>query len=136
LGVGLLAALEGTANMRQLATRLGELGQMLLFPPNVKGWGGGRAWIDSSTLLGRANLVRTIVESPQTRFGGVTLLEYMDRFDLRSNGELVDWLCELLVAVPLPADVREQLVGRMQRDDAGLARAIHLLGALPEFQLA
>jgi uncharacterized protein (DUF1800 family) len=29
------------------------LGQMLLYPPNVAGWKGGRAWIDSSTLLFR-----------------------------------------------------------------------------------
>jgi uncharacterized protein (DUF1800 family) len=29
------------------------LGQNLFSPPNVKGWPGGTAWIDSSTLLGR-----------------------------------------------------------------------------------
>ncbi len=27
------------------------LGQILFYPPNVAGWGGGRGWIDSSTLL-------------------------------------------------------------------------------------
>lgn len=29
------------------------LGQILLYPPNVAGWAGGKAWIDSSTLLFR-----------------------------------------------------------------------------------
>ena len=33
-----------------------SLGQELFFPPNVKGWDGGRAWINSSTLLQRYNL--------------------------------------------------------------------------------
>ncbi len=30
-------------------------GQSLFYPPNVKGWDGGRAWISSSNMLARAN---------------------------------------------------------------------------------
>lgn len=32
------------------------LGQMLLFPPNVAGWPGGKSWIDSSSLLLRLKI--------------------------------------------------------------------------------
>ena len=32
------------------------LGQMLFYPPNVSGWPGGKAWIDSSTLMFRLRL--------------------------------------------------------------------------------
>ncbi|RYG25455.1 MAG: DUF1800 domain-containing protein, partial [Chitinophagaceae bacterium] len=32
------------------------LGQMLFYPPNVAGWAGGRAWIDSSTLMMRLRI--------------------------------------------------------------------------------
>ena len=32
------------------------LGQMLFYPPNVAGWPGGKAWIDSSTLMLRLRL--------------------------------------------------------------------------------
>jgi uncharacterized protein (DUF1800 family) len=32
------------------------LGQMLFYPPNVAGWPGGKAWIDSSTLMMRLRL--------------------------------------------------------------------------------
>lgn len=32
------------------------LGQQLLYPPNVAGWAGGRAWIDSSTLMMRLRI--------------------------------------------------------------------------------
>ncbi len=35
---------------------LSDLGQALFRPPNVKGWDGGRAWINASTLLQRYNL--------------------------------------------------------------------------------
>lgn len=32
------------------------LGQMLFYPPNVAGWAGGKAWIDSSTLMMRMRI--------------------------------------------------------------------------------
>lgn len=38
------------------------LGQLLFYPPNVAGWPGGKAWIDSSTLLLRMNLPVLIKE--------------------------------------------------------------------------
>jgi uncharacterized protein (DUF1800 family) len=140
LGVGFLRALEANANMVQLAGQLRDLGQLPFFPPNVKGWDGGRTWIDSSALLGRAKLVRTIVESPQTRFGGVGFEEYLDRFGLNTNAAVVDWLSELLIAVPLPANVRAPLIERLDRGAAGrpiaLKQLLHVLSSLPEFQLA
>ena len=36
------------------------LGQILLNPPNVAGWNGGRSWIDSSSLLFRMQLPQII----------------------------------------------------------------------------
>jgi len=37
------------------------LGQELFFPPNVKGWEGGRTWINSNTLLARVNIANYFV---------------------------------------------------------------------------
>ena len=56
-----MRALEAQTNVKQLAQRLAQLGQEVFYPPNVKGWDGGRTWINSSTLLGRANLVRDVM---------------------------------------------------------------------------
>jgi Protein of unknown function (DUF1800) len=39
-----------------LAGALQQLGQVLFRPPNVAGWEGGRAWINTSTLLARYNI--------------------------------------------------------------------------------
>ena len=36
------------------------LGQLLFYPPNVAGWPGGRAWIDSSTLMMRLRIPQLI----------------------------------------------------------------------------
>ena len=140
LGIGLLRGLEATANLQQMAGELRELGQMLFFPPNVKGWSGSLAWINSATLLGRANFVRQLVENGATRFGGVTLDQYLDRFGQKNSGEIVDWLDELLLAVPLPTTVRDQFIATLERGGASrLAKfkeLLHLFGSLPELQLA
>ena len=38
------------------------LGQNLFSPPNVKGWPGGDAWIDASTILGRKQFLEKVFE--------------------------------------------------------------------------
>jgi len=43
-------------NDKQLLGYQKALGQTLFMPPNVAGWPGGRAWIDSSSLLLRLQL--------------------------------------------------------------------------------
>ena len=45
------------ADMRPAVFACAALGQNLFSPPNVKGWPGGDAWIDASTLLGRRQFV-------------------------------------------------------------------------------
>ncbi|MCC6286674.1 MAG: DUF1800 domain-containing protein [Chitinophagaceae bacterium] len=39
------------------------LGQLLMYPPNVAGWPGGKAWIDSSTLMVRMRLPKILSEA-------------------------------------------------------------------------
>ncbi|MCO6457182.1 MAG: DUF1800 domain-containing protein [Pirellulaceae bacterium] len=140
LAVGLLRALEGSTNVVELSGELGQLGQQLFFPPNVKGWEGGRNWINSSTLLGRANLVEKLLHGSPTRFAGGTLADLAERYEVATSPRFVDWLAELLLAVPLPDDVRRELVEVAEQPggdrDAQLRRTLHALSTLPEFQLA
>lgn len=39
------------------------LGQLLLYPPNVAGWPGGKTWIDSSTLIVRMRLPKILSDA-------------------------------------------------------------------------
>jgi hypothetical protein len=60
--VDLIVGTLRTFEMRPFALRpavlaCARLGQNPMSPPNVKGWPGGEAWIDSSTLLGRKQLL-------------------------------------------------------------------------------
>jgi hypothetical protein len=57
----------------------------LFYPPNVKGWDGGRSWINSSTLIGRANLVHDMVRDENTRFGGKSLSQWCELQRIRSS---------------------------------------------------
>ena len=46
-----------TANLRPFVLASALLGQNVFAPPNVKGWPGGEAWINSASLLGRKQLL-------------------------------------------------------------------------------
>jgi hypothetical protein len=48
-----------------LALVVAQLGQNLFAPPNVKGWPGGEAWINSSTLLARKGFAERIFRADE-----------------------------------------------------------------------
>lgn len=140
-GVGMLRALEATTNAFDLARGLGELGQRLFYPPNVKGWDGGRTWINSSTLLARANLARRLLQHDKTRFAGGTLSALLERHGCTRGPEAVAWFEELLLAIPLPPEVKQHLARQIDaaaadQRETRLREAVHLLATQPEFQLA
>jgi hypothetical protein len=51
---------------------LEAMGQTLLAPPNVKGWPGGKAWLNTSTMLARHNFAQMAATGqwPDNSFGG------------------------------------------------------------------
>jgi uncharacterized protein (DUF1800 family) len=51
---------------------LEAMGQTLLAPPNVKGWPGGKAWLNTSTMLARHNFAQLAATGqwPDNSFGG------------------------------------------------------------------
>lgn len=53
-----LTATPGVPDFNSVST---ELGQTLLNPPTVAGWGQGRAWITPGSLLARGNFVRAVL---------------------------------------------------------------------------
>lgn len=56
-----------TGEMLPFAFALAQLGQNLFAPPNVKGWPGGEAWINSTTLLARKQLLERLFRDDDAR---------------------------------------------------------------------
>jgi uncharacterized protein (DUF1800 family) len=52
-----------TGDVAPFALVLAQLGQNLFSPPNVKGWPGGEAWINSTTLLARKQFLDRLFRS-------------------------------------------------------------------------
>ncbi|HIF34796.1 MAG TPA: DUF1800 domain-containing protein [Planctomycetaceae bacterium] len=139
LAVGLLHSLDMTVDLVALSDRLYNLGQGLFRPPSVKGWLGGRAWINSSTLLGRANLVELLLREEKTKFAAGSLEETLKQKGAQKPAEQLHWLLEQLMAVPVPDGVQKQLIQVLKTSKDSVEERLRItvsaIATLPEFQL-
>jgi Protein of unknown function (DUF1800) len=62
--IGVVRAVRPTASPRDLVGALEVMGQPLFGPPNVKGWPGGKAWLNSATVLARQNFAQAMTAAP------------------------------------------------------------------------
>jgi uncharacterized protein (DUF1800 family) len=139
LAIGFLRAFDAGANFPSLVGSLRSLGQLPFFPPNVQGWNGGRQWMNASTILARANLIKRLIQETNGRFGGTSLVGWLKHHQLENGKDAAAALCDLLLPVAPPAEVCEQLAagfGATKDREAAVQDALHLLCSLPEFQLA
>jgi uncharacterized protein (DUF1800 family) len=138
--------------MQILRNSLQQMGQMPFNPPNVKGWPGGRAWINTATLYVRYNTCVALAGGFEgTGFGGAGfgggLGPRFQKMRLRAKfntdgattaEQVVDhWLARL---IQRPVDVAkrqalvESLGGRAADEDA-IGRMVQLIVSMPEYQL-
>lgn len=87
-----------------------SMGQDLLAPPTVKGWDGGTAWINTSTLLARINFANALSNSRQM-FGGqlIRVTDYLQQNAMTPEA-WVDFLIETLGPLPVTAPTRQTLI--------------------------
>ncbi|QYM79897.1 DUF1800 domain-containing protein [Horticoccus luteus] len=143
---------------RRVLPALRQMGQPLYTPPNVRGWVGGREWINSATLDARRALVGVLFTPlnenrlnadeqralARARAAGVTGFSFTDdRFKKLlplTDAEVTTALCDFLLPVHVAPDYRAAITQFLAQGDAArrLARirnaAITLLGS-PEYQL-
>lgn len=138
MAIGLLRSFEGTTNLVELSEHLREVGQALFYPPNVKGWDGGRAWVNSSTLVGRANLVHRLLRHENTRFARGSLSEYVQLHAASEPQILLDWITQTYLALPLDERRRQEVLSAVAgKGPEQMSRELlSLLAALPQFHLA
>jgi len=132
--VGIVRGLEGNIGALPLAQRLENLGQQLFAPPSVKGWDGGRSWLNAQTLLLRGNLASALTSTRDSAF--------TDRCDpvkfLKGDVNPVDSLTKLFLQDDLPESAKDKLAAYADAHPKGdgIRSLTHLICSLPEFQLA
>lgn len=146
--IGLLRSLEGQLSLTQLADACDQLGQSLYFPPSVKGWDGGPAWINSTTLLRRQNIAFEATRGTGTA-AGTDPARLAAKYNIAGAEQLADFFLRLFHQKVDPA-ARSAIVSQLQ-EERGKARnafylannernalartAAHLALTLPEYQL-
>jgi uncharacterized protein (DUF1800 family) len=135
--LGTQRSLEARANLRESVAVMGQLGQALFEPPTVEGWKGGRVWINSATMLGRANFAAELTMG--TRFGEIAdPAAVAARLGWQEPQEAVDYYTELLLARDVSA--AQPAIAAYLNEATGplgerLRGVLHLLLTLPEYQL-
>jgi uncharacterized protein (DUF1800 family) len=137
---GLLRALEvPRADVRLLALALAceRQGQDLFYPPNVKGWDGGKTWLNSSTVLERGNWGNDILWG-NADFGinPYDPLVWAKRYSIAPEKAAEAFLDLLLQGAA--ADKARDAILRAGQDGTpqGLRKALQLIVHCPEHQLA
>ncbi len=97
-----------------------QLGQRLFAPPNVKGWPGGDAWINSTTLLGRKAFLERLFRADELR---PTLAAAMDGAMANMNapkgaGRLPEGRERFIRAMMAVEFDSRRWLGQFSRDDA------------------
>jgi uncharacterized protein (DUF1800 family) len=126
--IGALRYVGATQIPPNLPGVLARLGQEPINPPSVKGWDGGPAWINTSTLLARFNFINTLVASPGVQPDAI--VRAAGGFDA---ARVVEVLVSTAVQDDVPSNVRSTLVGYLDSTAApGMASSANPLPFGPE----
>ena len=139
-GARSLECFEPPVSTLTLAERIGRLGQDLFYPPNVGGWSGGRNWLSTRSVIGRANLAAELVSGKLTAAKPLDLNSLAD--DHGSGKELksrVAFFNRLLTGGRLKGESFDRDISAVDEkdvDDAEKTRwGVAVMLALPEAQL-
>jgi uncharacterized protein (DUF1800 family) len=122
---------------RQLYQSMQQMGQIPFEPPNVRGWPGGRMWINTSTLFVRYNTAVALAGGAGVGRLGRKLQFKPDAADSTPQRVVRQWVDRLIqrpIAPEREAVLVDALQGRPDREE-NLKRMIHLIVSMPEYQL-
>jgi uncharacterized protein (DUF1800 family) len=141
---------------RALTPRITAMAQTLFAPPNVKGWPGGKAWLNTSTMLERNNFAAKLAsgslwDPKDSAFAvaeGVPPAKALDparlieEEDASRPGEIVRALLDLHVPGGIRSDAQAKLVAFVADGrpigielDRRVRETVHLILTMPEYQL-
>lgn len=135
LVVGSLRSLAATVKWPPVARLLANLGQDVFEPPSVKGWEGGRLWINSSSILLRTNFATELASGEQI----ATLRPAITEMAGGSSDSIATRIEQLLLGGTADHALHSEIAGHHQRADGNavqkLRTTLQLVMSLPEYQL-
>ncbi|MGB7158562.1 MAG: DUF1800 domain-containing protein [Tepidisphaeraceae bacterium] len=146
VGTSRLLGLEAPVG-RGLSGALQQMGQVPLDPPNVKGWPGGRAWINTSTLFVRYNTAvkmvggQTLLAREGGRRGrGAASPSPTSALAVKTTGqpyEIVDAWVARLIQRPIESHKRDVLIESLgeRPNDEAVTKMVQLIVSMPDYQL-
>jgi uncharacterized protein (DUF1800 family) len=153
LSCGLSLALGGKIKTEFVRDQMNRMGQSLLYPPNVKGWDGNEAWINSNTYLVRMNFGWAIAQQRGNDYAKKGSIDKILKSEsAKSADDVVKIFVDLLADGNVPDETRAALVDYLNRDEKNKPRkfenekhggssrfvksVLRVVTTLPEFQLA
>ncbi len=150
LVVGLIRSTNCPArDLGVLNDAMGMMGQSIFFPPSVKGWDGGRSWINTATLYTRQNIACFLLTgrtpsgfdalAKQEQFDATPILDQLGLREHSPKDEIAEGVLNFMLGESASHN-REVLVRLMESSGTGvtndiLTRVFLLVTAMPEYQL-
>jgi uncharacterized protein (DUF1800 family) len=149
--VGAIKALGAQGSVSQLLAAgqgprggglLGEMGQILFEPPNVAGWPGGAAWLNTGTIFGRLNFLNQVTGGGEPQRGDArTRQPQTFNFDLGTASQALAHFLPLSLDDNLPEESRQVLLEYAGDPEATLSPEqlrglVYLVFGSPQFHLA
>lgn len=153
LVVGAIRSLNTPArDLGVLNDAMNMMGQNIFFPPSVKGWDGGRSWINTATMFIRQNILCFLLTgrtpsgfdalAKQEVFDSMPLLDQMGLSSSSPVEEIADGILRFAIGRSEPHN-REVLVEVLKQRAGGgtgvnndtLTRTFLIVTAMPEYQL-
>jgi uncharacterized protein (DUF1800 family) len=107
--IGIVKALEGSISTTQLANDLADLGQNLYNPPTVKGWAGGKHWINSMAMIARHNLASALLRGTEPYGNKLNPRAVAQRHGCTTHESARRFLLDLFLQGDLDPDVYDAL---------------------------
>jgi uncharacterized protein (DUF1800 family) len=133
-----LELFEPPSSTLVLAEWCGRLGQDLFYPPNVGGWPGGRSWLTTRALVGRANYAAALVEGKmECRPGSMDAVALAKR---HGEDDAIAFYTRLLFGTEPTAEWRQRITAsvdeKTKHEGDRAWQTVALMLAMPEAQLS
>jgi uncharacterized protein (DUF1800 family) len=138
--ISIVNALEGSISTTQLANDLADLGQNLYDPPTIKGWAGGKHWINSTAMVARRNLAAALLRGSDPYGNKLNPWVVAQKHGYATPESARQFLLDLFLQSDLDSDVYDSLQKPVSGKDDGMEEQTRSLAyaivSLPEFNLA